>query len=88
VLAAIAEHTFGSPVMGPLSMVVYVADVIEPDRGHPYVSELRESVGRMPLAQLFAEAYAASLAHLVAKRRPIHSVTLDVWNALVARERR
>ena len=88
VVAAVAEHTVGSPLMGPLSMIVYIADVIEPGRDHPYLSGLRESVGRVSLSQLFADAYAASLARIVDRRRPIHPVTLAVWNALVARERR
>ena len=41
VLDAIREHTTGRPGMGPLSLVLYVADKIEPARDYPSVENLR-----------------------------------------------
>jgi HD superfamily phosphohydrolase YqeK len=74
--------------MAPLSMVVYIADVIEPARHQDGVDSLRSSVGVRPLEDLFAEAYASSLHHLIEKRRRVHPQTVATWNAIVSRSRR
>ena len=84
VLAAIATHTYGSDPMPPLAMVVYVADVIEPGRHYHGVDRLRDDVGEATLSELFGDAYAASLEHIIKRRRPIHPTTLEVWNRVVA----
>lgn len=42
VLEAIRAHTTGRPGMGPLALVLYVADKIEPSRDYPSVERLRE----------------------------------------------
>ncbi len=34
VIEAVSNHTFGKPGMGPLAMILYVADKIEPGREH------------------------------------------------------
>jgi len=88
VLTAIGAHTYGMPDMPPLSMLVYVADVIEPGRHQPGVDGLRSSSGTRPLDDLFADAYAASLHHLVDRRRRIHPQTVSTWNDIAARSRR
>lgn len=87
VLAAIAAHTYGTDPMPPLAMVVYIADVIEPGRQYSGVERLREDVGEATLGELFADAYAASLEHIIRRRRPIHPTTLAVWNRVVMGER-
>jgi len=84
VLRAIAAHTCGAREMNELDMVVYVADAIEPGRTHHGVKALRGAVGSVPLRELFARTYSASFQHLIEKRRCVHPVTTDVWNALVA----
>ncbi len=88
VLAAIGAHTYGTAGMPPLSMLVYVADVIEPGRHQAGVDGLRSSSGARPLEDLFADAYAASLHHLVDRRRRIHPQTVSTWNDIAARFRR
>lgn len=80
ILAAVGAHTYGVPDMSPLAMVVYVADVMEPARHQDGVDMLRASVGVWPLGELFAAAYAASLHHLIEKRRRIHPQTVATWN--------
>lgn len=87
VLEAIAAHTYGSVPMPPLAMAVYVADVIEPGRAHDGVERIREHVGEATLRELFADAYVASLKHIIKRRRPIHPCTLEVWNQIVMSER-
>ncbi|MCK8114035.1 bis(5'-nucleosyl)-tetraphosphatase (symmetrical) YqeK [Anaerosoma tenue] len=81
---AIGAHTFGAPHMGALAMVVYIADVIEPGRTHDGVGLLRERAESAGLAEAFADAYAASVRHIVKRRKPIHPTTVDVWNTYVA----
>lgn len=88
VLEAIGVHTYGAVPMSPLSMVVYIADVIEPGRSHHGVARLREGAEHASLEELFADTYAASLKHIVKRRRPIHPDTLLVWNSIVAGEGR
>ncbi|MFA5844778.1 MAG: bis(5'-nucleosyl)-tetraphosphatase (symmetrical) YqeK [Coriobacteriia bacterium] len=87
VLDAIACHTLGARSMTPLSMVVHVADMIEPARAYPGVEVLRASVGRVELEELFKLAYQQTLGYLVRARRRIHPHTVTVYNALVAEDR-
>jgi predicted HD superfamily hydrolase involved in NAD metabolism len=84
VLNAVSRHTLGAAEMTPLDMVVYVADMIEPSREYPGVEALRDAVGSASLMELFALCYQQSVLHLVAARKRIHPVTVDVWNAYVA----
>lgn len=88
VLVAIGAHTYGMPDMTPLAMIVYIADVIEPARHQDGVDSLRSSVGVRPIEDLFAEAYAASLRHLIDRRKRVHPQTVTTWNDIVARTRR
>lgn len=81
---AVEAHTLGAPHMGALAMVVYIADVIEPGRTHDGVERLRERAESAGLQETFADAYAASLRHIVRRRKPIHPCTVDVWNTYVA----
>lgn len=81
---AIGAHTFGAPRMGALAMVVYIADVIEPGRTHDGVERLRERAEGAGLEETFAHTYAASLRHIVKRRKPIHPITVAVWNTYVA----
>jgi predicted HD superfamily hydrolase involved in NAD metabolism len=84
VLEAIRAHTYGSPAMSALVMIVYIADVIEPSRRHEGVDALREAAGVQPLEDLFAETYARALHHLVDTRRRIHPQTVSTWNSIVS----
>lgn len=86
VVTAIAHHTLGAAEMTDLDRIVYVADSIEPARHYPGVDELREAVGKAPLTELFARSIASSIAYVVATGRKLHPVTVEVWNAVVARE--
>ncbi len=44
VLAAVANHTLGRPGMTPLEMLIYSADLTEPNRNFPKVDNLRQSL--------------------------------------------
>lgn len=85
VVNAVARHTLGSSDMTPLDMVVYLADMIEPGRSFEDVERLRGLVGEIALQDLYAEAYAVSIRHLVASRKRLHPETARTWNSIVDR---
>lgn len=87
VLSAIERHTTAARQMSDLDMVVYVADMIEPARTFDGVDRLRAAVGAVALGELFARAYEVSLRHVIERRHHLHPTTVDVWNAIVERER-
>lgn len=82
ILAAIRNHTLGSPGMTMLEQIVYVADKIEPGRTSPGVEELRLTVAKdfqMGLMQVAAQSVSYSLR----KNQPVHPLTVSFWNWLV-----
>ena len=88
IVHAIECHTVGDPDMTDLDMVVYLADMLEPGRAYDGIDDLRAEVGSIPLLELFGRAYAASLHHLIDRRRVIHPTSVEVWNSIVAEDRR
>ena len=88
VVNAISRHTIGALGMSDLDMVIYMADMIESHRDYLGVNELRDAVGAVSLAEVFALGYRQSVHHLVEARKLIHPVTIDVWNEYVAGEPR
>lgn len=85
VVDAVAHHTIGSAEMSDLDRVVFLADMLEPARNYDRVGELRAAIGGVPLAELFARGYEASMLRIVKQRRRIHPDTVSVWNSLIAR---
>jgi len=88
VVQAISRHTVGAADMTDLDKVVYLADMMEPARDFPGVTELRAAAGVLTLDKLFALGYQQSICHLVTARKRLHPDTVAVWNAIVAGERR
>jgi predicted HD superfamily hydrolase involved in NAD metabolism len=76
VLAAIGEHTTGRPGMAPLSLVLYVADKIEPARDYPSVEKLRR-LARRDLRAAAAESLRRSIAHNEERGRPTHPASIE-----------
>lgn len=87
VLSAIERHTAGAVDMSDLDMIVYIADVIEPNRDFPGVDELRALPQRESLDDLFIDVSAHVLVNLVDRRRFVHPNTLEVWNHCIARKK-
>jgi predicted HD superfamily hydrolase involved in NAD metabolism len=81
VLDAIREHTTGGPGMGPLSLVLYVADKIEPARDYPSVEKLRR-LAREDLRAATAEILRRSIAHNEERGRPTHPASLEALSWL------
>ncbi len=76
VLEAIRAHTTGRPGMGPLSLVLYVADKIEPARDYPSVENLRR-LARRDLRAAAAESLRRSIAHNEERGRPTHPASVE-----------
>lgn len=83
IVNAVERHTMATARMADLDMVVYLADLLEPEREFDGVDELRSAIGEVDLAELYARAYAASLRYLIERRKHIHPATVASWNAIV-----
>lgn len=84
VLQAVALHTTAAVDMSDLDMIIYIADVIEPQRDFDGLKELRGAVGNVPLDTLFFMTFNHILLTLVERRRCLHPATVEVWNHYVA----
>ena len=80
VLEAIRNHTTGSPSMGLLSRVLYVADFAEPARTHGAVHEVRE-LAYIDLERAVHCVARAKIEHLLKKGVMIHPNTLHTYNS-------
>lgn len=72
ILAAIANHTLGQPGMSPLSCVIYLADTLEPGRGHS--AEL-ETLRQLSSKDLYTAVWHTSdytIRYLLATHRLVH----------------
>ncbi|MCG9132405.1 bis(5'-nucleosyl)-tetraphosphatase (symmetrical) YqeK [Candidatus Poribacteria bacterium] len=84
VLEAIRNHTTGSPSMGTLSQVLYVADFAEPTRTHEAVHVVRE-LAYTDLARAVHYVARAKIEHLLQKGVMIHPNTLHTYNSTLKR---
>lgn len=71
VLDAVREHTVGADGMSELSLVLYLADKIEPVRDYPSVERIRK-MSEADLHEAAAEALGRSIAHNEERGKPIH----------------
>lgn len=85
VLEAIRCHTLGSPKMGPLSQVLFVADFIEPSRRFEGVEKARASARRNLREAVLAKA-SMTIQFLLEKRMKVHPRLLETWNHFLGRE--
>ena len=76
VLEAVRVHTTGRPGMGPLALVLYVADKIEPGRDYPSVEYLRE-LAEHDLRKAAAGVLRRVVAYNEERDRPTHPATLQ-----------
>ncbi len=86
VLDAVREHTTGVPGMGPLSLVLYVADKIEPARDYPSVENLRR-LARLDLRGTAAESLRRSIVHNEERGRPTHPASVEALGWLERAEK-
>ncbi|MCL1797092.1 MAG: bis(5'-nucleosyl)-tetraphosphatase (symmetrical) YqeK [Eggerthellaceae bacterium] len=80
ILQAVASHTSGALDMSDLDKVLYIADVIEPERQGRTRTGLSEGIGLVSLDELFFRTYQQVFKHLVERGSRIHPDTIKVWN--------
>lgn len=85
VLSAIEVHTVGGLPMSDLDKVVYLADMLEPDRVFEGVDGLRAACETAPLAECFRLGYGRTVRHVLESGRPLHPLSTAV-SAAVERE--
>ncbi len=74
VLAAVAHHTLGYPGMSPLEMLIYSADLVEPNRNFPNVDSLRQALYDN-IEQGTLACVEHTLNYLKQGKRMIHPIT-------------
>ena len=80
VLRAIIDHTTANTHMNGLSMVVYCADALEPNRKYPEYEELIDLIGKVPLHDLFVKIYMYSTINVLKSHKTMHPRTAEIWN--------
>ena len=83
VLQAVRAHTTGRPGMGPLALVLYVADKIEPARDYPSVGRLRKLAGE-DLNEAATESLRRAIAHNEERGKATHPASLKMLDWLEA----
>lgn len=84
---AIRFHTTGRADMTLLEKTVYLADVIEPTRSYDNVKRLRKLAAK-DAEKALLEAAASTVALLVKEKRPVHPLTVDMYNFLLNPQRK
>lgn len=80
---AIACHTSAAEDMGPLDMVLFVADGIEPLRhASPGIQKTRDMVGRYKLEDVFWNAFVGGIIYVLEGDRYLYPRTIDIYNSL------
>ena len=83
VLQAVRAHTTGRPGMGPLALVLYVADKIEPARDYPSVGRLR-TLAKDDLRRAAEESLRRTIAHNEERVKTTHLASLAMLDWLEA----
>ena len=80
VLEAIRNHTTGSPSMGIIAQILYVADFAEPTRTHPEVDVVRK-LAHTDLDRAVHQVARREIVYLLQKGVLIHPNTLHTYNS-------
>lgn len=80
---AIAYHTAAGEDMGPLDMVLFVADGVEPlRRASEGIAQTRSLVGKVPLEDVFWNAFVGGIKYVLDTGRYLYPRTIEVYNSL------
>lgn len=88
ILAAIANHTLGTPGMSKLSCVVFVADALEPNRGDNAELNALRRIATENLYKCVQQTSDYSLKYLVSKHKIIHPRTILTRNWALAKAKK
>lgn len=85
ILNAIRHHTTGRPGMSRLEKIIYVADMIEPNRKFKGVEELR-TLAFSNLDEAMRACIQHTIAFLVNSRQTIYPLSIECYNELMREE--
>ena len=85
---AVFFHTTGRAGLGPVGLVLYVADTREPTRTFPGVEQARRRILPLGLKEAALEVSTIKLDLLLQKKHPIHSLTLGMKEWLAGQTNR
>lgn len=83
---AVWRHTVGGPNMTSLDKIIYLADMIEPNRKYPGVEELRHLAEGDSLDKAILLAFDQSIAFVLSRGSLIHPYTVDARNEILLRK--
>ncbi len=87
ILEAIRYHTIGNPEMGKLAQIIFVADIVEPNRNFPGVARIRSQLANNGLIPAIITVCNYSINYNIEKGCLIHPDTLLLRNALLGGNR-
>lgn len=87
VLNAIRYHTTGRANMSDLEKIIYIADMIEPNRQFSDVEELRKAAQVLPLDELMSECITHSIGFLISKGQPVFPDSFECYNDILQKRR-
>lgn len=85
ILNAIRYHTTGRADMSPLEKVLYVSDMIEPNRKFPDVELLRQQATK-GLDGIMLACISHSIKFLIQKKQPVFPDSIHCYNDLVIKK--
>lgn len=84
IIEAIRLHTLGSPSMGSISKVIYISDILEPERNMQGSNELMElALSNLDKAMLYC--LNSTLRYLIDTEKIIHPLTVEARNDFLKR---
>ena len=86
VFQAIDRHTTGAADMSDLDSIIFVADGIEPLRKESDgIKMTRSLVGKVPLDELFWNAFVGGIVYVLEGGRYLYPGTLEIYNTIALR---
>lgn len=85
ILNSIRYHTTGRAKMSKLEKIIFVADMIEPNRQFDGVKKLRKKANKN-LDQAMSACIRHSIKFLVKTKQPIYPVSIECYNDFVGKE--
>lgn len=85
ILNAIRYHTTGRAQMTRFEKIIYVADMIEPNRKYTGVEHLRD-LANVDLQEAFIACITHTLSFLVESRQAIYPLSIECFNSIVREE--
>ncbi|WP_397539390.1 bis(5'-nucleosyl)-tetraphosphatase (symmetrical) YqeK [Rummeliibacillus pycnus] len=86
-LNAIRYHTTGRVGQSNLEKIVYIADMIEPNRKFPGIDELRKASEELDLHDLMIKCIAHSISFLISKHQPVFPDSFECYNDLLLQKK-